>query len=393
MPLAECVRGVIQNLLGEKGDAAVIRDCTYIKADRYDWRLAKPLKGQSLSIYRKWLECWQNIEVNDLHHFPLWEKGVFDILQESFQDLMSIFAHYAKSVGGSTTAEDAVEITLTEFKDLVRDTGLETKDLKFDVMGNMFKKANAVNNAEAHAARTESRKTGAARADSTSKKAGFSGAMRSASARKLRGDEVDQELVLYEFVEVLIRIAFWRANPYHGIHKLAQQLVPLPDCLHQMLNEVSAPHNTSLRTLLASSRPHTAPAHLRRALMDHTPPGLTPHRGAAAERSARRLVALQGAAEAGQGHAGARPRQPSDTHHGTPPPPPPPPCSPRKSMVHRAPRGSSCSTSPPGCSFWQAILTLYEPKLLVWFNTQTQSMFLRGEGRKLQYQVWQDVLT
>ena len=50
------------------------------------------------------------------------------------------------------------------------------------------------------------------------------------------------ELVLYEFVEVLIRIAFWRANPYHGIHKLATKLVPLPDCLHQMLHEVVLPN-------------------------------------------------------------------------------------------------------------------------------------------------------
>jgi|EP00966_Prymnesium_polylepis_P056820 hypothetical protein len=53
------------------------------------------------------------------------------------------------------------------WQDLVRDTGLETKDLKFDVMCNMFKKANALNNAEAHAARTESRKTGAAKAGSS----------------------------------------------------------------------------------------------------------------------------------------------------------------------------------------------------------------------------------
>ena len=48
--------------------------------------------------------------------------------------------------------------------------------------------------------------------------------------------------MLYEFVEVLIRIAFWRANPYHGIHKLATKLVPLPDCLHQMLHEVVLPN-------------------------------------------------------------------------------------------------------------------------------------------------------
>ena len=53
---------------------------------------------------------------------------------------------------------------------------------------------------------------------------------------------MDMELVLYEFVEVLIRIAFWRANPYHGIHKLATKLMPLPDCLEQMLHEVVLPN-------------------------------------------------------------------------------------------------------------------------------------------------------
>ncbi len=54
--------------------------------------------------------------------------------------------------------------------------------------------------------------------------------------------EVDMELVLYEFVEVLVRVAFWRANPFHGIHKLAAKLTPLPDCLHQMLHEVVLPN-------------------------------------------------------------------------------------------------------------------------------------------------------
>ena len=49
-------------------------------------------------------------------------------------------------------------------------------------------------------------------------------------------------ILQYEFVEVLVRIAFWRANPYHGIHKLATTLVPLPDCLQQMLTEVVLPN-------------------------------------------------------------------------------------------------------------------------------------------------------
>ena len=97
-------------MLGEKGDEAVIRDYTYIKAGRYDWHLAKPLKGQTLAAHRKWIDVWQLIEVADMHYFPLWEKDVHDCLQARFSDLTSIFSHYCKSIGGSTTAEDAVDI-------------------------------------------------------------------------------------------------------------------------------------------------------------------------------------------------------------------------------------------------------------------------------------------
>ena len=55
----------------------------------------------------------------DLHHFPLWEKEVHDVLQECFQDMQSIFAFYCKSIGGSDSAEAAVEMNMSEFK--VRD--------------------------------------------------------------------------------------------------------------------------------------------------------------------------------------------------------------------------------------------------------------------------------
>jgi hypothetical protein len=145
LTLAMAVKAFLQNLLGEKGDEAAIRDYTYIKADRFDWHQAKPLKGQTLAAHRKWLDVWQLIEIADLHYFPLWEKEVHDCLQLRFADLTSIFSHYSKSIGGSTTAEDAVEMTMSEFKDFVKDVSLETKDLRFDVMQNMFKKANALN--------------------------------------------------------------------------------------------------------------------------------------------------------------------------------------------------------------------------------------------------------
>ena len=120
MTLAEGVRGVIQNILGEKSDEAVIRDATYIHADRYDWKLSKPLSGQALTAHRKWLDCWQNIEIADLHHFPLWEQGVFECLQEVFGDLTNIFSHYSKSIGGSTTAEDAVRVDRTSTNECLR---------------------------------------------------------------------------------------------------------------------------------------------------------------------------------------------------------------------------------------------------------------------------------
>ena len=40
-----------------------------------------------------------------------------------------------------------------------------------------------------------------------------------------------------------MRAGFWRANPFHGISaKHTAKLVPLPDCLHQMLHEVVLPN-------------------------------------------------------------------------------------------------------------------------------------------------------
>ena len=240
------LRGLLENLFGRASDEAIIRDATYIYAERYDWADSRPLPGQQLSLHRRWRDCWQCMELADLHHFPLWEKGVHDVLQVVFGQLQQIFAHYAKGATGGETAEDATEMTMTEFKCLVRDVGLETRDFKFDVMTNMFKAANAVNRNAVRAQRKEEQGTSDVKGEE-----GFGSGVkvleersptRSKRAQSQRDVEVDQECVLYEFVELLVRISFWRANPYHGIHKLATQLIPLPDCLHYMLHEVVLPN-------------------------------------------------------------------------------------------------------------------------------------------------------
>ena len=78
MPLHEAIRGFILNLLGLKMEEGVMRDYFYISADRYDWRESKPMEGQKLTAHRKWLDCWQNLALSDLHYFPTWEKEVRD---------------------------------------------------------------------------------------------------------------------------------------------------------------------------------------------------------------------------------------------------------------------------------------------------------------------------
>ena len=47
----------------------------------------------------------------------------------------------------------------------------------------------------------------------------------------------DQVLVLYEFIELLVRVAFWRANPNFGLHGNKDEFVPVPLALSTMLNE------------------------------------------------------------------------------------------------------------------------------------------------------------
>ena len=180
-----------------------------------------------------------------MHYFPLWEKDVHDVMQARFKDLISIFSHYAKS-GVSATAEDAVEMTMSEFKDLVKDTQMETKDLRFDVMCNMFIKANALNTNAVREQRMNERKSAESKqegpSDKASKGAAKTGGGREKRAASKKDQEMDQELVLYEFCALLIRISFWRSNPYFGLHKLATKLVPFPDCLVALLDECVLPN-------------------------------------------------------------------------------------------------------------------------------------------------------
>ena len=143
-----------------------------------------------------------------------------------------------------------MEMSMDEFHDFVVDVGLETKAYKFDVMCNQFVKANATNTAQVRAQRQEEKRDAQSKGNDD---AGWK--KENAAPKKVRGTNEggeavkDQELVLYEFLALLVRLAFWRASPGFGLWvdkdgdgiKDKEEPVAVPLALSSMLNEVILP--------------------------------------------------------------------------------------------------------------------------------------------------------
>ena len=217
---------------------------TITRAVRFDWtRESSPLEGQLLDQHKAWLEVWQRVEIQDVHSFPLWEKEVHDVLQRRFADLKSIFLAYCRSIGGSGSAEDAMEMEMAEFQDFVNECNLVTKEVNFALMTITFTKANATNSAAAREQHAEAKRDSKVKA--AEKKAG-KGPKNKADKVKGTNDgkeaKKDAELVLYEFIAMLVRISFQRANPTLGNFGDKAELVSLPGCLEEMLDEFVLPN-------------------------------------------------------------------------------------------------------------------------------------------------------
>ena len=54
--------------------------------------------------------------------------------------------------------------------------------------------------------------------------------------------KMDKELVLYEFINLLVRIAFQRANPTYGNFGNKREVVPPPGCLEEMITNCILPN-------------------------------------------------------------------------------------------------------------------------------------------------------
>ena len=213
---AQRVEAFIKNFLGEQTEEECMHQATYIRADRFDVALSRPLQGESSEAHITFLAEFKRLQLDNLYGFPLWESEVHDLLHVAFTDLAAIFRAYCWSLGEKQGTETAKTMDLEEFHDFVVDVGLETTlrtnataapaVYKFEQMKAQFKEANR-------------------------------------SGKGLKGPAADGELLLHEFLSLLVRISFHRLNPEYGERVMEHQdtLLPVPQCLEQTLKQSVLP--------------------------------------------------------------------------------------------------------------------------------------------------------
>ena len=60
----------------------------------------------------------------------------------------------------------------------------------------------------------------------------------------MAGPAANSELVLYEFLNVITRVSFWRLNPEFGELTMEHQdtILPVPQCFEKMMTECVLPN-------------------------------------------------------------------------------------------------------------------------------------------------------
>ena len=145
----------------------------------------------------------------DLGHvfgFPLWERAVFRLLHRAFAELHAIFTQYAKPLIGTKPRPDGSLLPIeamhgTELTKLAHDCELQTDAFPM---------------------------------------ARIQAACAAADSKQGQGEGgADRALELHEFLEVLVRLSFLRANPRFGEVANGHDAPahPLPECLEQMLSK------------------------------------------------------------------------------------------------------------------------------------------------------------
>ena len=161
------------------------------------------------------------------------------------------------------SAEDALEMSRGVQGLCGRLRPRDEGDLR--MMTNMFVKANATNTAQVTTQRMDEKRN--AEGKEHEAKIGEKGGAKKAKkvAGKNDGTEakMDQELVYYEFLNMLTRISFQRANPTFGNFGTKAEIGHLPGCLERMIVEEIFPRSRRARDLPRDGRRDGRPDHHR----------------------------------------------------------------------------------------------------------------------------------
>ena len=191
MSLAQKVAGIVDNFLQVRDEVAVVSDCLYPPAARYDF--------QSSGAPAGFLEVYAKMDLAHIFGFPLWEEAAFSQLAKHHEELKSIFAHYCKSgSAGATGADGALTMQTTELGNLCLDIDILTDGTSKKDGFNMTRVINIFRRAD--------------QVDDTFKAS-------QSDHRVVSGETAtggDRGLELHEFYEALVALGFYRFNPDFG---------------------------------------------------------------------------------------------------------------------------------------------------------------------------------
>ncbi|KAL1507904.1 hypothetical protein AB1Y20_007510 [Prymnesium parvum] len=128
MGLPQMLDGFLDNLLKKRDEVEVIHAATDIPMPpRFDPFSEQNLllPGEEKSEFDAWTMCWIVVRLEELPGFPVWERDVYDILHGEFVRLCQIFDVYCKSAGEDD--EDAFAMNVNEWSFFCREIRISTK--------------------------------------------------------------------------------------------------------------------------------------------------------------------------------------------------------------------------------------------------------------------------
>ena len=249
------IRGMFANVLDESTELQIIEEAMGKKvAGQDDAAYDEFLKEQTK---KNWLACWTSLTFKDMYGYPLWETQLHDVLQEAFPELQSIFLYYCgSSIAGTDTVDSATKLGLMEVLQLAKDCDICNSNLPVDQLSRHFCSSNALaaiansGSADRHkmpgsppaSARNTQRTSRGAKTNRTGGKSTSRGGKTSRAKTARAATVTDDQLNLYEFLNFVVRIAFWRCNPQWGSKYNTHDLTPVPEATTILLEVCILPN-------------------------------------------------------------------------------------------------------------------------------------------------------